>query len=283
MVVWSRASTSAGQTFVYTEQGDGPLVVFWHGFPDTPYSWTTITGKVAAAGYRTIAPWLRGYHVETVVPGLGYGALHLAQETGKLLDALGEDSAVVVGHDWGGILAYGAASLTPERIRGLVPISFPLPNLIPRSPAFFWKVRHIARLKLPRAAQGVRQADFAYLDELYRRWAPNWSGPTRDRAIADVIVCFQDPARLEAAIQYYRDMSPRTPREVTHAPTMPGLIVGGTEDLAPPATIKQTAAVLGGTWDHLILDDAGHWPHLESEPAFTDRLIHFLRSLPTSP
>ncbi|GAB2651442.1 alpha/beta fold hydrolase [Kribbella swartbergensis] len=282
MVTWSRASTSAGQTFVFTEHGVGPLVVFWHGFPDTPYSWTGITGKVAAVGYRTIAPWLRGYHPETAVTGLDYRALHLAEETGKLLDALGEDTAVVVGHDWGGILAYGAASLTPGRIRGLVPISFPLPDLIPRSPAFFWRVRHIARLKLPRAAHAARRDDFAYINELYRRWAPNWSGPIREKAVAEVKACFQTPASLEAAIQYYRDMSPRTPPEVTQPPTMPGLVVGGAEDLAPPATIKQTAAVLGEDWDYLIIDGAGHWPHLENESAFTDGLIDFLRRLPTS-
>ncbi|WP_433005348.1 alpha/beta fold hydrolase [Kribbella sp. CA-294648] len=280
MVTWSRAGAAAGQSFVFAEQGRGPLVVFWHGFPDTPYSWSGIAGKVSAAGYRTVAPWLRGYHPETVVEGLGYGPLELAQETIKLLDALGERDAVVVGHDWGGILAYGAASLAPERIRGLVPISFPLPDLIPRTPAFFWKVRHIVRLKLPNAADLVRRDDFAYLEELCRRWAPNWSGPARDRAVTEAKSCFNDPASLEAAIRYYRDMSPRTPREVKRAPTMPGLVVGGTDDLAPPATIRRTAAVLGDDWAPLILDGAGHWPHLEKEAEFTDQLISFLQRLP---
>jgi pimeloyl-ACP methyl ester carboxylesterase len=283
MVSWAHAETTAGQSFVFAEQGQGPLVVFWHGFPDTPHSWSGIAGKVAAAGYRTVAPWLRGYHPQTVVPGLGYGSLELARETAKLLDALGEKNAVVVGHDWGGILAYGAASLTPERIRGIVPISFPLPDLIPRTPAFFWKVRHIVGLKLPKAAQRVRRDDFAYLDELYRRWAPTWSGPARDGALADVKTCFEDPASLEAAIQYYRDMSPRTPPEVKRAPTMPGLVVGGAEDLAPPASIRQTAASLGDEWQHLIIAGAGHWPHLEDEAAFADGLIDFLQRLPPSP
>ncbi|WP_432945657.1 alpha/beta fold hydrolase [Kribbella sp. CA-253562] len=280
MVRWSRARTSAGQSFVFAECGQGPLVVFWHGFPDTPHSWSGIMGKVAAAGYRAVAPWLRGYHPETVVDGLGYGPLELAQETGKLLDALGERDAVLVGHDWGGILAYGAASLAPERIRALVPVSFPLPTLIPRTPVFFWTVRHIARLKLPLATESLRRGDFSYVDKLYRRWAPNWSGPTRDHAIAEVKSCFRNPASLEAAIQYYRDMSPRTPPELTHAPTMPGLVVGGTNDLAPPGTIERTAAALGDDWDHLILDGAGHWPHLENEPVFIDRLLDFLRTLP---
>ena len=75
---FERVSTDDGQTFVLRERGSGPLVVMFHGFPDTPYGWTTIASAVAAAGYRVVTPWLRGYHPDTLVPGRGYGALDLA-------------------------------------------------------------------------------------------------------------------------------------------------------------------------------------------------------------
>ncbi len=68
---WSRRAASSGQRFVFRESGDGPAVVFVHGFPDTPHGWDRIAAAIAAAGYRTIRPWLRGYHPDTLVAGRG--------------------------------------------------------------------------------------------------------------------------------------------------------------------------------------------------------------------
>jgi len=139
---FERVSTDDGQTFVYSEQGSGSLVVMFHGFPDTPYGWQTIAATVAAAGYRVVTPWLRGYHPETLVEGRGYGAADLASDPIRLLDALGEKSAVLVGHDWGASLVYGAASLAPDRVRAIVPIDIPHPSLLKPSLSALWSIRH---------------------------------------------------------------------------------------------------------------------------------------------
>jgi pimeloyl-ACP methyl ester carboxylesterase len=277
---WSRATTNDGQTFVFSEQGDGPLVVLWHGFPDTPHGWTQIAGKLAAAGYRTVTPWLRGYHPETIVEGRGYDGLSLAADTPALLDALGEREAILVGHDWGATLVYGTAAIAPERVRAIVPIAIPHPSLLPRDPGTLWGARHFVSLKMPWAERSVRRGDFAYIDELYRRWAPNWEGAERDRALADVKECLRDPVALNGALDYYRALSPKVPSELATPPAIRGLVVGGTVDIVPPGPFERTVELIGDGSEVLIADGAGHWPHREAEAAFTERLIAFLAGLP---
>ena len=275
---FERASTTDGQTFVYREQGSGPLVVLFHGFPDTPYGWDTIASAVVAFGYRVVTPWLRGYHPQTLVAGRGYGAVDLAGDPGRLLDALGEQSAVFVGHDWGASLVYGAASLTPDRVRAIVPIDIPHPSLLKPSPSTLWGIRHFAGFRMPWAEAMTRRDDFAYIDTLYRRWAPAWSGPERDECVRRAKECFAEPRSLTGSIAYYRGFSPRPPSEVTRRASLPALVVGGTHML-DPGLFERTASVLGAGSSALVLPGTGHWPHREAEDRFVSALIEFLGSL----
>ena len=68
------SASAHDQRFVYTDSGEGPLVVLFHGFPDTPQGWADTRDALNDAGYRTVVPYLRGYHPDTIVPGRGYGA-----------------------------------------------------------------------------------------------------------------------------------------------------------------------------------------------------------------
>jgi pimeloyl-ACP methyl ester carboxylesterase len=108
------------------EQGSGPLVLLLHGFPESWYSWRHQLPALAAAGYRAVAPDQRGYgqtdrpdHVDQ------YTLLHLVGDAVGLLDALGVETAVVVGHDWGAPVAWHAALLRPDRFRAVVGLSVP--------------------------------------------------------------------------------------------------------------------------------------------------------------
>ncbi|MBJ8344952.1 alpha/beta fold hydrolase [Antrihabitans sp. YC2-6] len=276
---WSSATNDDGQTFVFADQGKGPLVVLWHGFPDTPSGWAGIAQALASAGYRAVAPWLRGYHPDTITAERSYDPATLATETAALLDALGEETAVVVGHDWGASLTWGAAAVTPERVRAIVPIAIPHARHLPRDPGTLWKARHFVGMKLPWAAWDLRRNSFAYIDALYRRWAPNWDGPEREKAIADVKACYADSRSLEGALDYYRALSPNLPRELTKTPAVRALVVGGTVDLVPADAFEKSAALLGAGSEVLIVEGAGHWPHREGEEAFTEKLLGFLASL----
>ena len=108
------------------EQGTGPLVVLCHGFPESWYSWRHQLRALAEAGFRAVAPDMRGYG-ETDRPGAidQYTLLHLVGDMVGLVDALGAESAVIVGHDWGAPVAWHAALLRPDRFRAVIGLSVP--------------------------------------------------------------------------------------------------------------------------------------------------------------
>ncbi|GHG49225.1 alpha/beta fold hydrolase [Streptomyces griseocarneus] len=114
------------------EQGSGPLVLLLHGFPECWYSWRHQFGPLAAAGYRVVAPDQRGYaRSEQPEDVDAYSLLHLTGDVIGLIHALGEESAVVVGHDWGAPVAWTTALLRPDVVRGVAGLSVPH---IPRGP-----------------------------------------------------------------------------------------------------------------------------------------------------
>ncbi len=114
------------------EAGQGPLVLLLHGFPESWYSWRHQLAALAQAGYHAVAPDQRGYG-QTDRPAAieQYTQLHLVGDIIGLLDALEEEQTVIVGHDWGGPVAWHAALMRPDRIRGVVGLSVPY---IPRGP-----------------------------------------------------------------------------------------------------------------------------------------------------
>jgi pimeloyl-ACP methyl ester carboxylesterase len=275
---WSRAEGGDGQAFVFAEAGEGPPVLLMHGFPDTPHGWERIAAAVAESGRRAVRPWLRGYHPETIVPGRPYDVVTLGRDPLALLDALGERDAVLVGHDWGAVLAYSAATQAPERVRAIVPIAFPHPADLPRNPATLWDARHFVGLNMPLAERRVRRSGFAYFDRVYRRWAPAWRGPERDASLAAAKRALSDPRTLHEALSYYRAARQRPSPDLRRHPPVPGLVVAGTTDL-DPGVYRGTAERLAAGSDCLIAEGAGHWPHREREDEFIARLLSYLRGV----
>jgi pimeloyl-ACP methyl ester carboxylesterase len=108
------------------EQGEGPTVVLCHGFPELWYSWRHQIGALADAGYHVVAPDQRGYGgTDRPEPIEDYDILHLTDDLLGLLDALGHDDAVFIGHDWGAPVVWNLALRAPERVRGVVGMSVP--------------------------------------------------------------------------------------------------------------------------------------------------------------
>jgi pimeloyl-ACP methyl ester carboxylesterase len=278
-----RTISGRGQNHVVSQAGDGPDVVLLHGFPDTPPSWSELETALVAAGWRVTVPWLRGYHPETIVAGRPFDAETLGRDAFALMDAIGAQRAVLVGHDWGALIAYSAAAQAPERVRAIVAIAIPHPSVLKRTPAALWAVRHFFALKLPRAADRVRRHDFAYLDELYKRWAPDWSGPEREASLERAKQAFSSPQVLEGALDYYRAIPlAGRPAVLERPPAVPGLIVGGTHDLVAPELFEQTAALMPAPSRPLIVDGAGHWPHRERADVVVGETLDFLAGLEAS-
>lgn len=279
-------ATLGGQTWRYHDSGHGRPVILFHGFPDTPHSYAAIAGALNAAGYRTILPYLRGYHPDTLVAGRPYDALSITEDAIGLLDAIGVESAVLVGHDWGATVVYGAAALAPARIEAIVPIAIPHPRTLkPRNAlqalGLLVLARHFLYFRLPWAEAGTRQNDFAYIETLYRRWAPRWHGPERDAALARAKEAFSNPEVLSAALDYYRATSSKIDRRLTGSIHARGLMVAGGRDFGGHlGPYKKSQGLFEGGAELLVMPEAGHWPHLEEEPRFTDALICFLCGQP---
>jgi pimeloyl-ACP methyl ester carboxylesterase len=108
------------------EQGQGPLVLLLHGWPESWYSWRHQFGPLVAAGYRVVAPDQRGYARSEQPPDVAsYTLLHLVGDVIALIAELGEEQAVVVGHDWGALVAWTAAMLRPDKVRAVAGLSIP--------------------------------------------------------------------------------------------------------------------------------------------------------------
>ncbi|MBV7517834.1 alpha/beta fold hydrolase [Ensifer sp. ENS12] len=109
------------------EQGEGPLVLFCHGFPETAHAWRHQIAALAKAGFRAVAPDMRGYgHTECPSAIDEYTLFHLVGDMVALLDALGAETALIVGNDWGATVAWQAAQMRPDHFRGVVAISVPM-------------------------------------------------------------------------------------------------------------------------------------------------------------
>ena len=122
------------------EQGSGPLVVLLHGFPESWYSWRHQLAALAGAGFRAVAPDQRGYGRTDRPEAVDkYTLLHLVGDVIGLIDALGAERAIVVGHDWGGPVAWHTALLRPDRVAGVVGLSVPFTPRGPVPPIVRWR------------------------------------------------------------------------------------------------------------------------------------------------
>ncbi len=271
---WREAS-AGGQTFRYVDSGQGPLLLLLHGFPDLPTSWDSIRAHLNAAGYRTVAPYLRGYHPATLSER-GFDTDDQADDVALLLDALGEPTAVVIGHDWGADTTYSSASKHPDRVTKMVALGIPHPATLRASARAAVAGRHFVWFKLPWAQTTAKLFGLRMVGRLYRRWAPSWQGPQRDASVAAAVDAFRDDRVLRGALAYYKALRPGHPLYRQRI-TVPALVVGGTDE--PPVLQAGYAATprrFTAPCDVRLLQGVGHWPHREKEDEFLDLLLAFL-------
>jgi len=137
----TRYSTN-GITIDATDEGSGPPVVLCHGFPELGYSWRHQVPALAGAGFRVIAPDQRGYgRSDRPAVVEDYDIVHLTADLVGILDEIGEDQAVFVGHDWGSPVVGALALLHPDRVRGVVFVGVPHTPRPPAPPTAIWSRR----------------------------------------------------------------------------------------------------------------------------------------------
>jgi pimeloyl-ACP methyl ester carboxylesterase len=268
-----RRVTANGLEFAYLEAGRGPLVLLLHGFPDTAHTWDHVRPLIAAAGYRAVSPWTRGY-APTAIPRCDADAETLARDALALIGALGETVATVIGHDWGAGAAYAAAALEPARVKLLITIGIPHPTAVKITPALAWRVRHFFAYKLRGAARRFAANDFAALPAIYKRWSPAWSPPAEEFAAARET--FNDPASLDAAFGYYRQLKFR-PQPFMRTPiTVPTVVFAGTDDPnVAPADYRRAARMFTAAYTVEEMR-GGHFMHREHPAEFATKLLAHL-------
>ncbi|MFG2003255.1 alpha/beta fold hydrolase [Spirillospora sp. NPDC048911] len=193
-----------GLEFGYLSTGDGPLALCLHGFPDSAHTWRHLMPELAAAGYRAVAPFMRGYAPTTVPPDGAYQSGALAADANALHEALGGDSdAVIIGHDWGAFATYGATAHAPDRWRKAVTLSVPPMNAMMSGFFSYDQLKRSFYIFLFQTPLAEMALDRAFVEALWRDWSPGYH-PTAD--VDNVMECLSTPANIAAAIGYYRAM-----------------------------------------------------------------------------
>ncbi len=267
-----------GQQFGYFAEGEGPLVLLLHGFPDTPHTWDEIRPALAAEGYRVVTPFLRGYAPSSIPASDDYGSETLGRDVIALVEALGETQAHVVGHDWGAFAAYSAVSLEPERFITMTTVAIPHPGFFVPDPGFFERATHFVYLAQDDAEALMREDDYAHVDELVERWSPTWTVPAMETE--SVKNAFAAPGSLNAALGYYRDGTPVPPPFLQEPIAVPSMTIAGIDDgVMLPDGFDQTAAGFTGPWT-LHKFAGGHFVHRENPAEVIDALVEHLASAP---
>jgi len=284
-----RTIEANGLDVAYFAEGpeDGPLALCLHGFPDTAHTWRHLLPELAGAGFRAVAPFLRGY-APTAIPADGcYQVGALVRDANALHEALGGGGdAVIVGHDWGALTTYGAVAHQPDRWRRAVAAVVPPTASIglslltyaqlQRSWYMFFFLSPLAEVALP-------LDDYAFIQHLWRDWSPGYDG-TED--VAHVKESIGDPAHMLAAIGTYRalyDPSGQLPELADEQAAMllptpkPTLYLHGRDDgCMLLSSVGSPLDFMAEGSEMEIVDGAGHFLHLERPDVVNRRIVDFL-------
>ena len=280
-----------GIRFHYLEAGSGPLVLCLHGFPDHARSFRFQLPALAKAGFRAVAPYLRGY-APTDVPEGPYQSAALAKDAAALIEALSPDEpAFVFGHDWGALATYGAAQLVPQRIRKIATAAVPHgPQLMQAVVTSYEQMRrswYIFMFQMPTAEMAVAHDGFAFLDRMWADWSPGWKLPADE--MAALKETFGKPGVLPAALAYYRhtfnpafqapELGELQGKMLTDPIPVPGLVFHGKRDgCIGVELLDGMEALFPNGLEKVVEPDAGHFVHQEKPERINEALIAFFKS-----
>jgi len=275
--------------------GDGPVVLLMHGFPFDIHSYVDVAPRLAAAGCRTIVPYLRGYgptrFLDNATPRSGEQAA-MGADLIALMDALSIKHAVFAGYDWGGRAACVAAALWPDRCMGLVSANgYLIQNIakamVPVKPEHeepLW-YQYYFQLERGRAGLATNRHEIAKL--LWKQWSPNWHFD--DATFERTAVAHDNPDYVDVVIHSYRhrfglaDGDPQyadLQRRLATLPviTVPAITLDGDADGVVPATDgTASASKFTGRRTHHVIPRAGHNLPQEEPEAFASAVMELIK------
>lgn len=283
---WTHRDVAAnGARFHVVEMGEGPAVLLLHGFPTFWWTWREQITALANAGYRAIAMDLRGYGGSDHPPH-GYDPTTLAADAASVIRSLGETDAVVIGHGWGGFIAWAMAVLEPESVRGIVPVSMPHPRAMRsnlRRGGQWATLGYIAGFQLPFVPENsLRRHEAHRVEELMRRWSDDtaWLDaqghlyrsafmrwPTAHTAVEYHRWAVRSFWRTDG-LRFMSAMATPVQADVLH-------VHGTLDPMVLMATNAGSGDLVAGSYTFAPMQ-TGHFPHEESSTAFSQLIIDWL-------
>jgi pimeloyl-ACP methyl ester carboxylesterase len=266
----------------YVEAGEGPLVVLLHGFPDFWYGWRRQIPALATAGFRVVAPDLRGYNLSSKPPGVrDYGIRTLTEDVACLIERLGENQAHVVGHDMGAGIAWTFAMAHGERLARLAILNGPHPVSMVRGlrdPVQLAKSWYMFFFQIPWLPEQVlRMDDFGILARSIRD-EPRRPGAVTQEDVARYREAWAHQGALTAMIGWYRAMFRPSTHVGIRPIDAPVLVLWGEGDIhlgpalaAPPRDLVPNARLV-------MIPEASHWVQHDAPEQVNEELVAFLTS-----
>ncbi len=262
---------------------DGPLVILLHGFPEFWWGWRHQIGPLAAAGFRVLAPDQRGYDLSDKPEGTRVYRLDtLAKDVIGLADDLGRETFRLVGHDWGGLVAWWTASRYPDRVERLVAINAPHPAVV-RSylrshPRQVLRSLYVGFFQIPRLPEAMLSAD-GYRGLRRALLRSSRPGTFPDEDLSRYEEAWAKPGALTGMLNWYRALPAFSSGGASaNRLPMPVLALWGMGDAFLDSGLAEASLALCDEGRMRRFEDATHWVHLEEPEAVNEELIGFLRS-----
>jgi len=280
------------------DEGEGPLVVLCHGFPELAFSWRRQVPALTAAGYRVVAPDMRGFGGSSVPAEVeAYDIVTLCGDLCGLLDALGEESALFVGHDWGANLVWQLAIQQPQHVRAVAGLSVPFVPRAPATPLPIMRRRlgedfYIVWFQQPGVADEALARDVRRTLTSKSVWTAHWAqegGPPSppppwlsEQELAVYVEAFERTG-FTGGLNWYRNIdrnweltAPFAERRVEQPAMFLTGELDGVRQFMPAAAMDGWVTDMRG---EVIVPGAGHWVQQQDPEAVNAALLGFLGGL----
>ncbi|MEC2070958.1 alpha/beta fold hydrolase [Alkalihalophilus marmarensis] len=257
---------------------DGPLVILLHGFPEFWYGWRNQVEPLVQAGYRVVIPDQRGYNLsEKPLEIKEYTIDHLRDDITGIIDYLGYEKANIIGHDWGGIVAWHLTSTKPEYVEKLTVINSPHPavfkSTIFKNPMQLLRSMYMMLFQIPKLPETLlSQSDYDSVKKVLRQ--TSLPDTFTDKDLSVYVNAWQQPNALTTMLNWYRAMT-RTPLVKPSIIQIPVQVLWGQKDAFLSSQLAKDSAALCDDAE-LIMIDGTHWVHLEKSELVNSMIGKFL-------